>query len=689
MLLVDLKPLTGSDGTALSGDMAVRVLDLAGIVCNRQTIPGDTSALRPSGFRLGTPWVTQRGAGTAEIDELADIIADVVLGCQPFSYTGRHNARAKIDFDLLQDAKNRVRDLTLHLGIDTDADAAGYPHFFYSDEDYSSGWQTFAVHGDNAEAFLDVALTADVLALDAGQSQPTHLLEADGSLMASGHVEKVDSEMYHLHTPDNPGRVAAWLRSLSDGFVVIDPDDIYAKVPGPVVVRYIGETEKTLSKPDEREGVAQKAYFIGMNRMTIDKASLPVFEYDPPQHDDLRQSVLYDVHQSLGARMGAFAGYDMPLWYDSVQSEHLAVRNGAGIFDVTHMGTLDVKGSGAEAFLNAVTTNNVKSLSVGQSHYTFLLDVNGVPFDDLLIYRLADDHFFVVVNASNNDKNWAWLNAVKNGEVRIDNAMSQRRVTSLPFELRDLRDDSAGADRRVDIALQGPESREILCQLEASDADKAAIRSLSWSQIAQVTLEGRDVLLSRTGYTGERIAYELFPHPDDAAMFFEKLTALGAVPCGLAARDSLRIEAGLPLYGHELGGDLTLNPADAGMGSYVKLYKPFFAGKQAFIAHEISRNAEISRFRMTGGRARPAHQGDPIVDERGRVVGVVTSCSIDSNGNQLGQAYLKTDYRKSGTELAVFAGSARLRERDVSQANLGDRTNVPQPIVILRRFPKR
>jgi glycine hydroxymethyltransferase len=353
------------------------------------------------------------------------------------------------------------------------------------------------------------------------------------------------------------------------------------------------------------------------------------------------------------------------------------------------MGTLDAKGPGAAAFLDAVTTNDVQRLSVGDSHYTFLLDVNGVPFDDLLIYRLADDHFFIVVNASNNDKNWQWLNAVKNGDVRLDNNLPQRRITDLPFALRDLRAESSGADCRVDIALQGPESREKLLQLADSDDDKASIQGLRWAQITRVSLQGRDVLVSRTGYTGERIAYELFPHPDDAVFFFEKLVSLGVVPCGLAARDSLRIEAGLPLYGHELNGPLTLNPADAGMGSYVKLYKPFFVGKQAFITHEIGRDTEITRFRMSNKRARPAHQGDPIVDSRGRVVGVVTSCSIDSDGYQLGQAYLKQEYRKAGTELAVFAGSQRLRERDVSQAGLGDRTNIPEPITVLRRFPKR
>ena len=161
--------------------------------------------------------------------------------------------------------------------------------------------------------------------------------------------------------------------------------------------------------------------------------------------------------------MAEFAGYDMPLWYSSVTEEHQAVRKSAGIFDVTHMGVFDAQGEGAAAFLDVVTTNEVSALAVGDSHYTYLLDVNGVPLDDLMIYRLSEDHYLMVVNASNNDKNWAWLNAVKNGTVSIDAAHPTRKFEGGDrFTLRDLRAPSSGADQRVDIALQGPYSKQIL-----------------------------------------------------------------------------------------------------------------------------------------------------------------------------------------------------------------------------------
>jgi len=691
MLVVNLKPLKGQDGTALSGDMAARILDLIGVVCNRQTIPGDTSALRPSGIRLGATWLTQRGADTQIIVQLADIIADVLLACKPFSYTGRNAARAKIDFDTLHHARLAVRDIVDSLGIDTDAQADGYPHFAYMDDNYRPGWQTFAVRGDKAQAYLNVVLTSDMLALESGDSQATHILEADGSTMASGYVEKVSDKTYHLHLQYNVARAAAWLRSLSDGFVIFDKRDIYAKVPGPVDIAYIGEPEKKPKSVDESFAFAEKTYFIGMNgdHFARNGEALPAFVWTKPQQEELQKSVLWEVHQERGAKMGEFAGYDMPLWYDKVLTEHLAVRNSAGVFDVTHMGIWDVQGAGAAAFLDAITTNDVQRLSVGDSHYTFLLDENGIPLDDLLLYRLAEAHFFMVVNASNNDKVWAWVNAVLKGAVRIDAQMPARSVTQHKVLLRDLRAESSGKDRRVDIALQGPQSKDILLQLYGDDAEKAKIKRLKWAGITRVNLGGYDLVVSRTGYTGERVAYEVFPHPDDAPSLFKRLIELGATPCGLASRDSLRIEAGLPLYGHELEGPLKLNPADAGMGNYVKLYKPFFVGKQAFIEHEKARDAEISRFRMDNRGARPAHQGDPIVDSRGRVVGIVTSCSVDSEGYQLGHVYLKQEYRKRGTQLHVFAGSHRAKAADLSKLQLGDRTAMPEAVTILSRFPKR
>lgn len=694
LMVVDCKSVVGPDGTTLSGDMAARVLDLVGIVANRQTIPGDTSALRPSGIRLGTPWITQRGFKEEEIDMLGDIIADVLQACVPFSLMGRIRPldRTKIDFDMLQHAKIRVRDLAASVGIDTDAKVDGYPHFYYGDAQTDDDkFYQIAVKGEKATAYLHTVLTSDVLALADGDDQPTHILEKDGSVMASGTVTRVSETDYTLNIAGQVARAVSWMRSLSDGFVLFDDSDVHGKVPGPVDVTVIGEGEAVSMAGTA--GYAEKAYCIGMNGENYFGASrddLPKFEPNVAMVDMLLETPLHNLHVELGAKMAPFAGYDMPLWYKSVTEEHLAVRNHAGIFDVTHMGVFDVKGAGAEQFLDTVASNDVQRLEVGDSHYTYFLDTDGIPLDDLMIYRLASDHFLVVVNASNNNKNWQWLNDVIKGNVMIDPAYPSRTIEGTDrFELRDLRMAQWGAEQRVDIALQGPASKELLLQLDGSDADKAAVKSLKWAKVAHVTLGGFDLIVSRTGYTGERVAYELFVHPDQSAELFETLVDMGVTPCGLASRDSLRIEAGLPLYGHELEGDLNMNPADAGFGTYVKLYKPFFIGKRAFIEHEAKRDAQVSRFRMDNKGVRPAHAGDPIVNNRGKVVGIVTSCSIDSDGYQLGQALMNTEFRKQGTQLAVFAGSARSKAKELSNLSIGKKVTMPEPVTILSRFPKK
>ena len=692
LMVLDCDSIVGPDGTRLSGDMAARVLDLAGIVTNRQTIPGDTSALRPTGIRLGTPWVTQRGFKAVEIDSLGDIIADLLQSCVPFSLTGRVRPlpRSKVDFDVLQSARVKVRDLADSIGIDNMADADDYPHFYYLADDEDSCLE-ISVGGEAAKDFLHVALTSDVEALRDGESQATIILEKDGSAMASGSVTKLSATEFRLTIAGRARRAVAWLRSLSDGYVLFDESDIHAKLPGPVTVDVIGEGEPSMLAGTA--GYAPKAYSVGCNGenfLSPTSESLPKFKPDVAAVDMLLETPLHGLHGELGGKMAPFAGYDMPLWYKSVSDEHAAVRNNAGIFDVAHMGVFDVKGRGAELFLDTVTTNDVKRLKVGDSHYTYFLDVDGIPLDDLMIYRLANDHFLVVVNASNNDKNWQWLNAVIAGEVMIDPRDPSRRIEGTDrFELRDLRTRQWGDERRVDIALQGPKSRAYLLQLGCSETDKALVRGLKWASVSQVTLGGMDLIVSRTGYTGERVAYELFVHPDHAAELFRKLVDLGATPCGLAARDSLRTEAGLPLYGFELSGDLKMNPADAGFGAYVKLYKPFFVGKRAFIEYESRRNVQVSRFGMDNKGARPAHNGDPIVSARGRVVGIVTSCNIDSEGYQLGQALMQKDFRKRGTKLSVFAGSARAKVASLGDLSIGKRVTMPEPVTILSRFPKR
>jgi glycine hydroxymethyltransferase len=310
-----------------------------------------------------------------------------------------------------------------------------------------------------------------------------------------------------------------------------------------------------------------------------------------------------------------------------------------------------------------------------------------------MVYRRGVDNYMMVVNASNNDRDWAWLNAVNNGQVLIDDQRPFAKIQH-PVPLRDLRDPAHGNDCRVDVPLQGPKSTEIMLKL-VDDPDFAQrIKGLPWAGLAEGRAAGLDLIVSRTGYTGERIAYELFVHPDQAPQLWAKLVEvgepLGLKQCGLAARDSTRTEAGLPLYGHELAGDLGLNPADAGFGSYVKLWKPFFVGRSAFIAHEDERSQAIVRFRMNEKGVRRPDTGDPVMDKRGKVVGTVTSCAIDHEGYLLGQAAVPLDMAVAETPLFIYQlGGGQRAIRPPKAIKAGARLPMPDAATVLTRFPSR
>jgi glycine hydroxymethyltransferase len=203
---------------------------------------------------------------------------------------------------------------------------------------------------------------------------------------------------------------------------------------------------------------------------------------------------------------------------------------------------------------------------------------------------------------------------------------------------------------------------------------------------------GVDLVVSRTGYTGERVAYELFVHPAESVKLWKALLKVGAPmglkPVGLGARDSLRTEAGLPLYGHEMAGSLELGVGDAGFGSYCKTNKPWFIGRQAFLEQEARRDGEVVRFRFNEKGVRMAHHGDPVVDPRGKVIGTVTSCAVDRDGYLLGQAYLQRRSTAEGTPIAVYQGATADPLKPVKRLRPGDRTPVPAPATVLRRFPR-
>lgn len=259
----------------------------------------------------------------------------------------------------------------------------------------------------------------------------------------------------------------------------------------------------------------------------------------------LKNTPLYSEHLKLKAKMAEFGGYDMPIQYSSIIKEHKAVRNSAGIFDVSHMGEILVEGDEAEQFLNSILTNDLRKLKVGKVQYTILVDDDGGTIDDLIVYKMKEQSFLLVVNAANSDKDYDYILKVKTSNVKVKDVSEDYGL----------------------VAIQGPKSADYTKKLLDVEVDN--IKSFSFEI---VDYKQDELIVSRTGYTGED-GFEIYGPPERIKEIFVNAIDAGVVPCGLGARDTLRFEAGLPLYGNELGSDIS--PIEAGLGFFVKFDKNF------------------------------------------------------------------------------------------------------------------
>jgi glycine hydroxymethyltransferase len=394
-----------------------------------------------------------------------------------------------------------------------------------------------------------------------------------------------------------------------------------------------------------------------------EKLAVGAFVFESPAGSPVG-SVLYNEHLKLTdkSHIAEFAGYLMPLWYSSIAEEHSAVRQRAGIFDCTHMGALEVTGPNAESFLDAVTTNNVRTLQVGSAQYSYLLDAAGNVLDDIIIYRREKEKFMVVVNASNEPKAKAYLAALNAGKAKIDLVKPDRKIKTAP--VRDMRDTETGPDCRVDVAIQGPASSDVLCKLADASVSQQ-LKNLKSFTFCQAKLANIDCIITRTGYTGAKVCFELFVHPKDAANLWQKLIDAGALPCGLGARDSLRVEAGLPLYGHELDGPYNISPFEAGYGWAVKLDKEFFIGKAAMEKISKTCKMKVARLELSGEKGvRPVRQNDAVICA-GVCVGWVLS-SATAGSRQVAIVYMDKDKATEGNSVDVY-----YLARSESQKNKG------------------
>ena len=243
----------------------------------------------------------------------------------------------------------------------------------------------------------------------------------------------------------------------------------------------------------------------------------------------------------------------------------------------------------------------------------------------------------------------------------------------------------------VDIALQGPNSKNILLALATNNKTKSTIQQLKRTKLCKIKLNKYNLIVSRTGYTGEPLGYEIFVHPDDLIQLWNSLIKVGKpyglLPCGLASRDSTRTEAGLPLYGHEIAGHLNITISESGFGSYIKTYKPWFIGRKSYINSKD--RGKIVRFRFDNKGVRMAHLGDPVVDKRGKVIGKVTSCAIDSNGLLIGQALIIKNNAKVGNKIGIFQNANNKSEKSKVELDYGDKVTLHESATILPRFMKK
>jgi aminomethyltransferase len=344
-----------------------------------------------------------------------------------------------------------------------------------------------------------------------------------------------------------------------------------------------------------------------------------------------RSTPLRAVHERLGATMTEFAGWLMPLRYGSEIAEHRAVRSAAGLFDLSHMGEIAVSGPGAAAALDYALTGQPSALKPGRARYTMICAPDGGVLDDLIVYRLADTEFLVVANAAN---------------TAVVTAALRERAAGYQAQIDDRTDDYAL------IAIQGPHAARILASL--TDIDLGQVRYYAGQR---AVVAGRDVLLARTGYTGED-GFELFTSPGDAEPLWLALTAAGEadglVPAGLAARDTLRLEAGMPLYGNELGTEVT--PFEAGLGRVVVLDKPGdFVGRAALAERAQTAPQHVLVGLTVGSRRVPRH-GYPVLWD-GQPRGTVTSGAPSPTlGVPIAMAYLDP----GPAQLAAEDADARL-----------------------------
>lgn len=357
---------------------------------------------------------------------------------------------------------------------------------------------------------------------------------------------------------------------------------------------------------------------------------------------NLKNTHLHNTYKQYGAKLVEFGGWEMPIQFEGIISEHEAVRCDAGLFDVSHMGEVDIKGSKAFEFVQNLVTNDIAVLKDNQILYTFMCYSNGGVVDDLLVYKYSAEHYYLVINAGNIEKDVKWM---------IDNkgAYNVEIINS--------------SDAVSEIAIQGPKAQKILQKL--TDLDLNEIKFFYFKR--DVLVDGVKCLISRTGYTGED-GFEIYTSNEEIEKLWHKLLKVGREdgikPTGLGCRDTLRFEAALPLYGNELSQDIT--PLEAGLGYFVKLAKPNFIGKEALAKQkEEGLKRKLVGFEMME-RGIPRHGYE--VKAHGETIGLVTTGYLSTTlKKNIGLALIDTKYSELGTEIEIVIRDKPLKAEVISK----------------------
>lgn len=355
----------------------------------------------------------------------------------------------------------------------------------------------------------------------------------------------------------------------------------------------------------------------------------------------LKQTPLSAIHRKLGAKLIDFGGWELPVYYSSITDEHLAVRTAAGIFDISHMGEITVSGAAAGAFLNFLLTNDIRKLEPGRGQYTLMCNERGGAIDDLYAYRLSDEVYLLIVNASRTEADAAWL---------------QEHAARFPQKER-LQLTNASHNYAA-VAVQGPRVKDFINQCipgtACSGTRVGEVTGLEKNRIGAFPFHGGNVLVSRTGYTGED-GFEIVGRDDSIRQLWETVLAhgesFGVKPCGLGARDTLRTEMGYPLYGHELNENIT--PTEAGLGAFVALPKGDFIGRPTLAdqaANGVTRKCVA--FKMTG-RSAPPRPNYPIYAGNAHIGQVVSGTQSPSLGIGIGMGYVPPQCANPGTAVEI------------------------------------